>query len=57
MLIAGECRFRAHQVLAAEVHDVDDREMALLAIIEHAKRKDVNPIEKANAYQALIEAG
>jgi ParB family chromosome partitioning protein len=68
MIVAGECRYRAHKLLVAEgklpdgtvkaiVHDVDDREMALLAIIENAKRKDVNPIEEANAYQSLIDAG
>ena len=68
MVIAGECRFRAHKLLAdmgklpdgtikAIVHDIDEHEMALLAIIENAKRKDVNPIEEANAYQQLVDAG
>lgn len=61
-IVAGECRFRAHQLLGvdcikAEVVDIDDNEMQLQAIIENLQRQDMNPIEEARAYQSLTDRG
>ena len=59
-IIAGERRWRAAQ--RAGVHDVpvtvlnvSDREALELAIVENVQRTDLNPIEEARGYQALIE--
>jgi ParB family chromosome partitioning protein len=59
-IIAGERRWRAAQL--AELHevpvavlDVPDREALELAIVENVQRADLNPIEEARGYQALIE--
>lgn len=62
MIVAGECRFRAHQFLKldtirAEVVEMDAQEMQLRAIVENLQRRDMNPIEEARAYQSLINAG
>ena len=59
-IIAGERRWRAAQ--RAGVHevpvtvlDVSDREALELAIVENVQRTDLNPVEEARGYQALIE--
>jgi ParB family transcriptional regulator, chromosome partitioning protein len=59
-IIAGERRWRAAQ--RAAIHDVpiillevDDREALELAIIENVQRTDLNPLEEAAGYQALID--
>lgn len=62
MIVAGECRYRAHQFLGlaaikCEIVEVDDNEMQLRAIVENLKRQDMNPIEEAKAYQALLDQG
>ena len=62
MIVAGECRYRAHQLLGAdaikaEIVSIDDEEMALQAIIENLQRQDMNPIEEARAYQSLTDRG
>jgi ParB/RepB/Spo0J family partition protein len=62
MIIAGECRWRAHVLLRratipSEIKDVDENEMQLLAIIENLQRHDMNPIDEANGYQLLIDRG
>lgn len=61
-IVAGECRFRAHKLLdvdtiRAEIVTVDDAEMQLRAIVENLQRQDMNPIEEANAFQALLDQG
>lgn len=61
-IVAGECRFRAHQLLGAkdiraEIVTVDDAEMQLRAIVENLQRQDMNPIEEANAFQTLLDQG
>ena len=62
IIVAGECRFRAHQLLGmedvrAEIVDIDDREMQLRAIVENLQRADMNAMEEANAFAALIGCG
>lgn len=61
-IVAGECRYRAHQLLgrksiAAEIVSIDDREMQLRALVENLQRRDMNPIEEARAFQSLLTAG
>ena len=62
MIVAGECRYRAHLLLGAatiraEIVDVDDDEMVLRAIVENLQRRDMNPIEEAKCFRSLIERG
>lgn len=54
-LIAGERRCRAAKLcgwheIAAVVREVEDRELAELAIVENLQRKDLGPLEKAQAF-------
>jgi ParB family chromosome partitioning protein len=58
-LVAGERRLRAAQLAGLEripaiLRTVDDREMMELALIENIQREDLNPIDEAKAYKALI---
>jgi ParB family transcriptional regulator, chromosome partitioning protein len=59
-IVAGERRWRAAQ--RAGLHDVpvilleiSDREALELAIIENVQRADLNPLEEAGGYQALMD--
>ena len=59
-IIAGERRWRAAQ--RAGLHDVpvvvieaSDAEALELAIVENVQRADLNPVEEAAGYQALID--
>ena len=59
-IVAGERRWRAAQ--RAGLHDVpvvllevSDREALELAIIENVQRTDLNALEEANGYQALVD--
>ena len=59
-IIAGERRFRAAQLASWEsvpvqVREVDDRQMAELAIVENVQRKDLNAIEKATSFQRYLQ--
>jgi len=59
-LVAGERRLRAAQLaglvkVPVIVKEFDDRAMMELALIENIQREDLNPIDEAKAYQALIE--
>lgn len=58
-IIAGERRFRASKLaelkeIPAVILDRDDRKTAELSLIENIQREDLNPIEEAMAYRALI---
>ena len=62
MIVAGECRFRAHQLLGAKtikaiVESMDDQEMQLRAIVENLQRKDMNPLEEAKVFKTLTDSG
>jgi ParB family chromosome partitioning protein len=59
-LVAGERRLRAAQLaglkrIPAIVREYDDRSMMELALIENIQREDLNPIDEARAFHALIE--
>jgi ParB family chromosome partitioning protein len=59
-IIAGERRWRAARLaglskVPAVIKDVTSQQMLELALIENIQRADLNPIEEALAYQALVE--
>jgi ParB family chromosome partitioning protein len=59
-IIAGERRWRASRLaglkqVPAVIKDVTQQQMLELALIENIQRADLNPIEEALAYQALVE--
>jgi ParB/RepB/Spo0J family partition protein len=66
-LVAGERRWRAigllikrghfkddHQV-AVQIRDLTDEQHAVLALIENMQRKDLNPLEEADAFKRLTD--
>jgi ParB family chromosome partitioning protein len=61
-LIAGERRWRAarlaglRQVPAVIRDGVSDQDMLELALVENVQRRDLDPIERAQGFQALQEA-
>jgi ParB family transcriptional regulator, chromosome partitioning protein len=59
-LVAGERRWRAAQragllKIPAVIRDVPDDRLLEVALIENLQRENLNPIEEAQAYRALIE--
>ena len=61
-IIFGERRYRASLMAGLEeipaiVLNVSDETAEEMAVTENLQRKDVTPIEEANAYQRLIESG
>ena len=59
-IVAGERRYRASQLLGNEtipavVRDLTDTQVMEIALIENVQREDLNAIETALAYEALIE--
>ncbi len=60
VLVAGERRWRAHQLIGAEtipaiVKNLDDREASMLMLAENTARKDLNPMDEAEGYKTRIE--
>ena len=58
-IIAGERRFRASKLaglseIPAIILEKDDRKVAEIALIENIQREDLNPVEEAMAFRALI---
>lgn len=59
-IVAGERRWRACKMLGksevpAIIKDFSDSETAQIALIENVQREDLNPIEEASAYRALMD--
>ena len=59
-LIAGERRLRAAKIaglktIAAIVRDVDAYRQAQMALVENVQREDLNPMDRATAYRAIID--
>lgn len=59
-IIAGERRWRASRMAGLEevpvvIIEADDKKTAELALIENLQREDLNPIEEAKGYQALLD--
>lgn len=59
-IIAGERRWRAAKMadlteIPAVILKGDDLKAAQIAVIENVQREDLNPVEEALAYQALID--
>jgi len=60
-LVAGERRLRAASFAGLEripalVRDVPDGQMLEFALVENIQRENLNPIEEAKAYAALVES-
>lgn len=59
-IIAGERRWRAAQMaglktIPAVIRELDELELLEIGIIENVQRADLNPIEEAEAYEALMK--
>ena len=59
-IVAGERRFRAAKLaglteLPVVIRELSDQETAELALIENLQREDLNPLEEAKGFQALID--
>ena len=59
IIIAGERRFRAHQLLQRKripayiLESDSNKDLMYMALIENIQREDLNPIEQAKAYKYL----
>ena len=59
-LIAGERRLKAAQLaglnrIPVVIKESSPQEMLELALIENLQRKDLNPLEEANAFKQMID--
>ena len=59
-LVAGERRWRASRIAGLRtipciIRDFDDRQNAIVAIIENMQREDLNPIEEAIGLKSMTE--
>lgn len=59
-IIAGERRWRAAKMaglteVPVVVKELSDRDAAFLSMVENLQREDLNPVEEAKGYRALID--
>ncbi len=60
-IIAGERRWRAARLAELEevpviVREYDEQKIREVALIENLQREDLNPVEEANGYKALMDS-
>ena len=60
MIVTGERRWRAARMTGLSeipviIIEADDKKAAELALVENIQRKDLNPVEEARGYAALID--
>ncbi len=60
MIVTGERRWRAARMAGLSeipviIIEADDKKAAELALVENIQRKDLNPVEEARGYSALID--
>lgn len=61
VIVAGECRWRAHQVLGRDEiramvrDDLTDSEASLAMLVENDARRELNPIDQGFSYRHQIE--
>lgn len=60
MIVTGERRWRAARMAGLSeipviIIEADDKKTAELALVENIQRKDLNPVEEARGYAALID--
>lgn len=58
-IVAGECRYRAfllngEETIPAVIGDYTDEEVMVMALAENLNRKDLSPLEEANAFYYFI---
>lgn len=59
-IVAGERRFRAARMaglreVPVNIKEMDDREVAEIALIENLQRENLTPMEEANGYKQLMQ--
>ena len=59
-IIAGERRWRAAQIagiheIPAVINQMTDEEAMQAALIENIQRENLNPVEEARAYKAILK--
>ena len=59
-IIAGERRWRAAQKAGLHeipvlIHEIEDSEVSIIALLENIQREDLSPLEEAGAFKKLIE--
>ena len=59
-IIAGGRRYHASKLLGLKeiptiIKDIDDKDTLVFAIVENLQRKDLNPIEEAEAFKRLMD--
>lgn len=60
MIVTGERRWRASKqaglkVIPAIIREYDEPKIMEIALIENLQREDLNPVEEAKGYQALVD--
>src|SRR6202043_2667997 len=62
LIVAGECRYRAHLLIGAEtiearIVDMAEDDVRIAQIVENVARQNMTPLEEAFAYQRELDRG